>query len=243
MSAEKTLSILDLFSYKNNELNVFQISEMLNLPQSSIYRYVSLLRKKDLLIETKEGYYSLGYKFLKYYRIVKNNTNLNLISEKVMKSLTEKFDEVVMLLVYSNLQAVCLATTNSESAVKLVSEPGEIVPLYAGGSSKALLAFLDDDIVEELYKNIGIIKYTEKTITNLSDMKKELSQIREKGYATSTGELYEAVTGFGVPVFNSDKEIVASLSLSGLDYKMKNLNEQYIVEELTDASREIQKYL
>ncbi len=243
MSAEKTLDILDLFSYTNDELSVSQISEMLNQPRSSVYRYVRLLRKKDLLIERKEGYYSLGYKFLKYYRIVKNKTNLNLIAEKFMRDLTKEFNEVAMLLVYSNLQTVCLATTNSDSAVKVVSEPGEIVPLYAGGSSKALLAFLDESVVEELYKNIEIVKYTEKTITSLSEMKKELVEIRKKGYATSSGELYEGVTGYGVPIFNSDNKIIASLSISGLNYKMKKLNKEYLVEQLKNAAKEIQSYL
>lgn len=243
MSAEKTLEILDLFSYTNNELEVTQIAKMLNHPRSSVYRYVRLLREKGLLIEKREGYYSLGYKFLKYYRIVKNNTNLNLIAEKSMRDLTKEFDEAVMLLVYSNLQAVCLVTSNSDSPIKLVSEPGEIVPLYAGGSSKALLAFLDESIVEVLYQKVEIVKYTNKTITNLCEMKKELEEIRKKGYASSNGELYEGVMGYGVPVFNSDNKAVASLSISGLSDRIKKINKESLVKQLKNASKEIENYL
>jgi len=71
----------------------------------------------------KERYYYLDIiiNFLKYYRILNNNVDLNLIADKPMGSLTEEFDEATMLIIYINFQAVCLSTINSNSAIKLVS--------------------------------------------------------------------------------------------------------------------------
>lgn len=243
MSAEKTLEILDLFSYTNRNFTVSEIAEGIDQPRSSVYRYVRLLKERGFLREHPPGYYSLGYKFLKYYRIIKMDTNLSLVAEEPMKRLTKKFNETTMLLVYSNLQTVCLSTVNSNNKIKVTSEPGEIVPLYAGGSSKALLAFLDEEIVEELYNNTEIVQYTDKTITSLSKMKAHLAEIREKGFASSSGELYEGVVGYGVPIYDSDNHAIASLSISGLKERMESLDENELVDELKKAAKEIQEYL
>lgn len=242
MSMNKTLDILDLFNEKNRRMTVNEIAKAIDLPRSSVYRYVKLLRERSLLREVDNGQYSLGYKFIKYYRIVKMDTNLSVIAEKYMTQLTEEFNETTMLLVYSNLQTVCLATVNPPRKIKVASEPGEIVPLYAGGSSKALLAYLDDEIVESLYENTETIKYTEKTIVDLEQMKEHIREIRDQGYAYSTGELYEGVIGCGVPIFNSDNKVIASLSISGPKERMEKLDKDYLVSRLIEVANKIQSF-
>ena len=243
MSALKTLEILDLFIQEKRRLTVPEMSEMLNHPQSSVYKYVKLLKEKGLVREGNNGEYLLGYKIINLYRIFKMDVNLVSWSEEPMRRLTEKYNETTMLLVHSNLQAVCLATYSSNNKIKVASEPGEIVPLYSGASSTALLAYLDDSIVEKLYKETKIIKYTDKTITNLDEMKEHLAIIRKNGYAKSFGEFYEGAIGYGVPIFNSDNVAIAALSIAGPIDRMKDLDEKTVLEDLIATKKEIEQIL
>lgn len=243
MSTEKTLDILDVFDYNDRALTVAQIAEKIQQPQSSVYRYVRLLRERDLLREEKKGYYSLGYKMLKYYRILRLDTNLAVIAEEEMRALTNEINETSILLVASNLQAVCIATVPSQHKIKVTSEPGEIVPLYGGASSKSLLAYLDESIVNNLYTETEIRQYTGETITDLSQMKMHLQEIRSKGYAYSDGEIDEGVVGYGVPIFDSNHNAVASLSVAGLKDNMLKKEEKEIVKSLKEAAKKIQNFL
>ena len=243
VSTEKTLDILDLFDLNDRALTVAQISEKIKQPQSSVYRYVRLLRERDLLREERKGVYSLGYKMLKYYRILRLDSNLAVIAEEEMKKLTSELNETSILLVPSNLQAVCIATVSSQHKIKVTSEPGEILPLYGGASSKSLLAYLDERVLESLYTKTEVLAYTENTITSLSEMKAHLQEIRNKGYAFSDSEIDESVVGYGVPIFDSNNTVVASLSVAGLKDNMLKKDSKKIVQSLKETAEKIQKYI
>lgn len=243
VSTEKTLDILDLFDLNDRALTVAQISEKIKQPQSSVYRYVRLLRERDLLREERKGVYSLGYKMLKYYRILRLDSNLAVIAEEEMKKLTSELNETSILLVPSNLQAVCIATVSSQHKIKVTSEPGEILPLYGGASSKSLLAYLDERVLESLYTKTEVLAYTENTITSLSEMKAHLQEIRNKGYAFSDSEIDESVVGYGVPIFDSNNTVVASLSVAGLKDNMLKKDSKKIVQSLKETAEKIQNFL
>lgn len=243
MSTEKTLDILDIFNLNDRALTVAEIAEKINQPQSSVYRYVRVLKQRDLLKEERNGYYSLGYKILKYYRVLRKDTNLAVIAEAAMSELTDSLNETSILLVPSNMAAVCIATVPSRQKIKVTSEPGEIVPLYGGASSKSLLAYMDEKVVNEIFEKVDIRKYTPKTITDPLVLKEELRKIKEQGFAYSDSEIDEGVVSYGMPIFDSNNHIVASVSVAGLKDSMSKMKEEIIVQSLKDTANKIQSYL
>jgi len=243
MSAEKTLDILDLFDFDTRALNVPQIAEKLGQPQSSVYRHLRLLKEKGYVMEAANGYYSLGYRFLKLAKIVRLDINITAIAQPVMRQLTKETEETSILLVRSNLQAVCLETVSSHQPIKVSSEQGQIVPLQGGASSKALLAFLGEEVVEGLFAEGYVRKYTEWTITDKAALKANLAEIRERGYAFSDGEIDEGVVSYGVPIMDSNQQVIASLSIAGPQERMLEKDEGELVARLKSAAETIQRYL
>ncbi len=56
---------------------------------------------------------------------------------------------------------------------------------------------------------------TEKTITDLDDLRANLQKIRKLGYAYSRGEWILEAAGVAGPVFDSRGQITAALTISG----------------------------
>ena len=56
--------------------------------------------------------------------------DLPVVSQEAMRELTRSTGETSILLVPSNLQAVCLAAVPSGHPIKVSSEQGNIVPIY-----------------------------------------------------------------------------------------------------------------
>jgi DNA-binding IclR family transcriptional regulator len=243
LSAEKTLDILDQFDFETRALSVPEIATRLQQPQSSVYRHMRVLKERGYIIEYSPGLYSLGYNFLKLARIVKMDIDLPVISQASMRELTRTTGETSILLVPSNMQAVCLAAVPSGHPIKVSSEQGNIVPLYGGASSKALLAHLGDKIVEDIYKNGTVMKHAENTIQDLDEMLNHLESIREKGYSFSDSEIDEGVISYGMPIFDSDRKLVASLSVAGPKERMEKSDGQEIVNEIQRAVEKIEKQL
>jgi DNA-binding IclR family transcriptional regulator len=243
LSAEKTLDILEQFDFETRALSVPELAARLKQPQSSVYRHMRILKEKGYIIEHSTGLYSLGYIFLKLAQIVKMDTNLPVISQEAMRELTRSTGETSILLVPSSLQAVCLGAVPSGHPIKVSSKQGNIVPLYGGASSKALLAYMGEPTVEEIFKS-GIVKrHTDHTMLDLDKMLNHLEDIREKGYAFSDSEIDEGVISYGMPIFDSDHRLVASLSVAGPKERIEKRDSQEIVNEIQMAVEKIEKQL
>lgn len=243
MSAIKTLDILEQFDFETRSLSVPELAARLKQPQSSVYRHMRVLKEKGFLIEYSPGLYSLGYIFLKLARIVKMDIDLPTISQEAMRELTRATGETSILLVHSNLQSVCLATVPSGHPIKVSSEQGNIVPIYGGASSKALLAYMDDQVVEDIYKKGIVKKHTENTILDLDKMLEHLKEIRQNEYSYSDSEIDYGVISYGMPIFKSNRKLVASLSIAGPKERMKNKNAEEIVNEIKKAKGKIETQL
>jgi IclR family KDG regulon transcriptional repressor len=101
------------------------------------------------------------------------------------------------------------------------------------------MAFLPDDEMEELLPRLHLERLTPQTITDLDELRQELSRTRERGYAVNNEEQEKGVRAVGVPIINRRDLPVASISLPTLTfrYSMKELEE--FVPLLHKAAKEI----
>ena len=243
MSSEKTLEILDVFTFEENELTVPQIAEKLNQPQSSVYRNLRLLKQFGYVREAKTGAYKLGYRFLEKAQIVKQDTNLAAMALPIMRKLTVETDETSILAAASEMNSVCLAVVGSRQPVKVTAQEGQVIVLYGRATSKPLLAFMPESTVDELFRR-GIVKrHTEFTILDAEALKQDLQEVREKGYAVSDSEIDEGVAAYAVPVWDANQQLVASLTIAGPRERMLAKNSEELVAHLKKAQQELQHCL
>ncbi|WP_165972016.1 IclR family transcriptional regulator [Paenibacillus piri] len=243
MSTRKTLEILDLYSLDTRELSVPQISEMMDIPQSSVYRYIRILKEKKYLAETSRGTYQLGLRFLEMSNFINLNNELSLAAGPIMRQLTNETQETTVLVILSGLQAICIENISSSfHMVKVSSEPGKYIPLYAGASSKAILAYMGNEAVNKLFKYGVVRRHTANTITEKEALLQNLKKIRENGYAESDNELDEGVYTYAVPIF-SGTTVLGSLSIAGPRERMIAKDKEALIASLKEAALQIQHNL
>lgn len=241
MSTRKTLEILDLFTLETRELSVPQISELLHLPSSSVYRYIRILKEKKYLLETNRGTYRLGLRFLEMSNMINLNHELSLAARPVMMQLMNETQETTVLVILSGFQAVCVENISSSfHMIKVSSEPGISLPLYAGASSKAILAYMGNEAVGKLFKHGIVRQHTKNTITDKEALLNNLKEIQENGYAVSDNELDEGVYTYAVPIFATNT-IIGSLSVAGPRERMIQKNREELVTSLKTAARQIEQ--
>jgi len=100
------------------------------------------------------------------------------------------------------------------------------MPLHAGASAKALLAFMDKQRRE------GVLKWLESSMGKLragidvNQLRAELSEIRQRGYAFTQEEVDPGAWALAVPVLKRDGDLLASLSIGGPVSRLpKNIEE------------------
>jgi DNA-binding IclR family transcriptional regulator len=88
-------------------------------------------------------------------------------------------------------------------------------PLHAGASSKAFLAFLSDEEVDHYLAQPALEQLTPATIANGPGLRREIEEIRARGYARSTAERQAGAASVAAPVLDQNDRPIAVISVSG----------------------------
>ena len=100
--------------------------------------------------------------------------------------------------------------------IKMVVPIGRPFPLHAGASSKAFLAFMTDADQERFFADHPrLAAVTDSTIVDASALRLELSAIRERGYARSSGERQPGAGSVAAPILGADGSPAAVISVCG----------------------------
>jgi DNA-binding IclR family transcriptional regulator len=243
-SVDKAISILDCLSIQGPILGVGDISAITGYAKSTVSRLLSTLAQRGC-VEKAQGFgkYRLGYRIHLWGNSIKNQMNLATISLPVMKRLRDECNEEVGIYVVEGLRRLCIQRVGSLHEIEKVSRVGAYYPLHAGAAGKLLLAFLPKDKQEAFFSSNSLEKLTDKTITDLDTLKKDLQLIRKRGYAVSRGERELGAFSVNAPVRDSRGSVIADLSVSGPLFRLTDNKLESYIHGVLSAAKEISERL
>ncbi|PKP58013.1 IclR family transcriptional regulator [Candidatus Atribacteria bacterium HGW-Atribacteria-1] len=239
-SIKRAVQILNSFTLKEDELGVTELSERLNLHKSTIHRVLVTLEDESLVIKNQiTQKYRLGIKLFELGHIVQDQMEIRAYALPIMKELAQKTEESIDLNILSDGKRVSIEKIESPHDVRRIIQLGKSLPLYCGGSGKALLAFLPDEEIDKVLHKEELIPLGPNTITNPVQLKEHLKEIRRKGYATSFEERILGSASIAAPILNYRGEVIASLSISGPITRFSKQKISKFVSLLKEAVSEI----
>jgi IclR family acetate operon transcriptional repressor len=207
--------VLALFSQQQPELSVLEAAAQLRRPRSTTYRLMAQIEKAGFLDRDEDtGLYRVGIRLAALGELAQSSTSLQRIAHPVLRRLSQQTGETATLLLLVDGEGT--AVLHSESTQRVVAKGalGRYWPLHASAGGKALLAWRPEAEAKKLLKK-RLTRYTPTTIADLPSLKRELKQIRERGYATVRGEFMDDVWGVAVAIFNHREELEGALTLGG----------------------------
>lgn len=242
-SAHKVLDILLLFTGGQPRYSVEEIKQQTDIPTSTVYRYVRVLCDRGLLEKSSDGTYHVGLRLLELNRAARrSNRDLRLMLLPGMQRIAAQIIETVTLMRLSTRHAMCIESIEGQQVVRVTIEQGRMQPLYAGASSRVLLAGMDESEWDN-YLDHTLTALTPNTITNRERLKTEIQRTREQGYAISSGEIDDGGRAIAVPVINRHDRVVAALSIEGPAFRMTDAMMSRYLELLRHEVEMIQSNL
>lgn len=239
-SLDKALFILSCFTTDSYSLTLEMISDKTSIPRSTVFRMLTSLTDYGYIRKTNisgKTWYSLGYAFLEKGQLVKRHFHIRDIAKDEMITLRNEMNMNVQLAVKDGTDAIYIEQYESWRPFRLYPSIGRKAPLYAAACPRVLLAFTDDYEQEELIKMFNFQPFTKNTVQDRNVLIKELTKIKKQGYAISWGELYEGTLAIAVPIFSpSQYQIIASISIVGLEHDFDEENDFYINKLKTAAN-------
>lgn len=240
---EKCVQILTLFSVESPVLQVAEIAELLDLPRSTAYRYVSALKSYRLVEEAPDGSgYRLGSR-INELAATMTRKSLREIAIPHIERVARETGETVILCGLRRHVGVCLEKVDGHHALRVAHELGDTYPLHAGATGKAIFAHLDPELQDVIIDDVGLPRFTDTTITDTRRLKRELTEIRKDGFAESDGEAIAETRGIAVPIFAPSGRVLASIGVSAPTHRAQGEDRERLIRLLLDAGRRITEEL
>lgn len=199
-TADRVIEILLLFSYQKPVWTAVELAQRMDMPRSTIYRYLGSLKNSKMVVEQGEGLFKLGPKIQLLANVAKSSTSFLEVAREEMLKLSERFNETVLFNELVDFDIATLERMESRQRIRLMSTRGSLLPWPATPSSKLFLAYAPPEKLEEFWSVSSPIAYTPHTIVDKAALLAELADIVQQGYAYSDEERDEGVVGVAVPV-------------------------------------------
>jgi len=239
-SIKRAIEILNSFTTKDKELGITELSKKLKLHKSTIHRILVTLEDESLVVKNQiTQKYHLGIKLFELGQIVQDQIEIRDYVLPFMRELAQKTDESIDLNILLDEKRVSIEKIESPHDIRRIIQLGKVLPLYCGGSGKALLAFLPDEEIDKIIQKEKIIPFGPNTITDTTKLKENLKEIRKNGYAISFEERILGSASVAAPILDYKGKVVASLSISGPTTRFTEKKVPMFISLVKDAAQNI----
>ena len=209
------IDILMVFSQESPALTLGEVAGRAGLSKPTAFRLLSTLKDRGLIRQDPAGgRYELGFSMLALAAVRARQVNLRDRAGRHMRKIRDTVNETVVLSVREGDYRVHVDQVEGRHPFRRIAPPGERAPLYAGAASKVLLASLSDEEVADYLTRVPLVPLSPSTITNPARLRKEIVQIRRRGYAEGLNERNHGGAAAAAAVRDHTAATVAVLHIS-----------------------------
>ena len=161
------------------EVGVSELSRQLGWPKSVAHRVLTTLAHSGLVaVDTSTHRYRLGPAALRLGLAAIARTDVHQLAFPHLRTLRDHTGETATLTLLSGDSRLYVEVVESRHLVRQTIEVGSHAPLFVGGSSKAILAFLDPAEREQVLASAQEATLADGTPLDIDKLRKELATIR-----------------------------------------------------------------
>lgn len=237
------LGLLDWFTLDRQQIGLSELAALAEIPKANVLRHLTALEQSGLVKQdqhTKK--YQLGFKSLELAYLVNRQFNLRDLVLPYMEKVKEYTNETVCLQIEDNGWGICIERLEPNNRLAYLPPIGSREYLHAGASRKVLLAFLPDARIEEILSK-GLAAVAPNTVTDPKRLRREIAEIRRKGYMITESEHLDGITAISTLIRERHGRVVASMSVVGPTFRISEAQKQQYLEYLINAAMEASKEL
>jgi len=216
---ERSFRILDALAPE--ELSPAELALRLRLHKSTIHRLLVVLEGQRFIRRTIDGRYGLGMKLIEMGSRAVEQLDLGEHAIPFLQRLVDETGETAHICVLSGTEMVSIANVAGRWTLRMPSTVGRRTQTYCTAVGKALIAFMQPQLLDGLIARIEFIRHTRRTIMAPSALRAQLDIIRRRGFAVDDEEAEEGLRCIGAPIRDYTGNVVAALSIAGPVFRIQ----------------------
>ncbi|SHN46992.1 IclR family transcriptional regulator [Cryptosporangium aurantiacum] len=207
----RALRLLGAFDTDHPRLRLSAMARRSGLPLSTAHRLVAELEQWGAVDREPDGAYVVGRRIWQLALLAPIHGELREIAMPFLEDVHRATGENVHLAIRDGTHSLYIERIWSSASVPLESRVGRRLPLHATAAGKALLAAAPAAVVDAV---LGAPeRLTPRTLTDPAAIRRDLADVRARGYAFSSGEATPGTWSVAVGVPGPVRTTLASLAV------------------------------
>ena len=237
------VDVLQAMARSNRQLGVSDIARRAGMSKAATYAILRTLESRRIVARDPDSAtYRLGWALYELGANVVRNLDLSRAARTHIDDLAQRTQDSVLLGIVENDSILYLDRGESPEQFHMAANIGRRSPIHASASGKAILAFSPESLLERIVKE-PLRAYTSATVTDVDELKAQLENVRQRGYATCWQEVEIGLSSIGVPLRDYTGSVVASLTLAGPAARVNTKTERSLVPLIRDTAAAIEARL
>lgn len=215
---DRGVALLRSFTPLRPRLPLAELARASELDRGTARRLLHTLQLAGLVEhDERTGLYSLGVGVLELASAVEIGRDLREVAAPYLVDLANTTGAVAFLWTYSEGLALCLDRVKAEipGIEATWFAIGARAQLNCGGGPKALLAFLPAHEREMALKR-EMLGRSPASVTDRDRLRAQAEHDRAVGWTLAVDDFVIGLSGLGVPIFDTRRQLIGALSISGL---------------------------
>ena len=236
------IALLKALPSNGASIGVNEVARRIGLHKSTVSRLVTTLGQHDFVARNTEGNgITLGMGLIALASPLLGKLDASKLAKPLLDLVARETGETCILALWSGTEAVMAEQTLGSRAVVHYAWPGKCVPAHTTAAGKVFIAHLPSALENVIAR--GLPRQTRFSVTDPARLRRELVQIRSRGYAVNDQENELESCGVAAIVRNLRGEPCAALTVAVPKHRFRPDQREAIADVVTRAARDLSRRL
>lgn len=228
-----------------DEVGVRTVASSLQFPPSTAHRLLTILEGNGLVHRTATGKYRLGLEVMRLAWTVTGRSSIMDVARPHLQELVRQSNETAVLGLYDyqRRQMMFTLTVDSDQSLRYVIKEHEWLPVHAGASGLAILAFLPESDRRMVLSDTKLVRFTDHTLIEPKELENAMAQIRAQGYSITHQQRTKDAVGIAAPVWGYDGRVLGDVLITIPEYRFDPAREKGLAELVIGTANAISAQL
>ena len=239
-SLGRAFAILEEVARHREGIGLADLSKLVGLHNSTTFHLAKTMVSLGYIRQEKDSKrYRIGRPLFALAASALDEIEMVNVAKPVLEELSRDTGESSHFSVRMGDAVVVIARTGGPGAFQLADRVGVVRPAHCTALGKVMLASLTDDQLNRFLQRVELKPSTEKSITEIPALLREIAEVRRTGVAYDDGEFNLEVRCIAVPVKDFTGQIIGALGISGPIWRQSNQAQQAKAKMLQAAARRL----
>lgn len=217
---DRALDLLSIVVHARKPLTLAEIAAEAELPKPTAHRILRILVARNLLRQSHDRSYRLGSEMYALSGETLAQLDFAREARPALEWLHDVTPDAIHFAALTGGALVCVDKIEGRRPYRMASTVGATMGMHCTAIGKLVLAFLPEESAEPHLTTDQMTARTPSTITSHRQMKRELAEIRRRGFAIDDEENEENIRCVGAPVFTASGGVVGGVSVAAPTFNL-----------------------